>query len=107
MRRVAITTLTVAFLAGCSLVARFEYKKPETPDKINYEYSTMDNISINVDWWKSLNDPKLNEVVTEVLKNNKDIKTATLQISLALANLGIEESALYPNVYGNANASRV
>jgi len=55
---------------------------------------------------EKFNDPKLNEVVTEVLKNNKDIKTATLQISLALANLGIEESALYPNVYGNANASR-
>ncbi|MEF3255885.1 MAG: TolC family protein [Deferribacterales bacterium] len=101
-----IITLIIAFIAGCSFTPKLEINTPPVPDKIDNVTGVVGEVDINTEWWKIFNDEKLNKIVDEVIQNNRDIKSATLRVSLALANLGIEDANLYPSVNINAGVSR-
>jgi NodT family efflux transporter outer membrane factor (OMF) lipoprotein len=49
-------------------------------------------------WWRTFNDPVLDELVAEALRLNPNVRTAGLRILEALAQLGIAESTLYPQL---------
>lgn len=103
----AVAMIFLIFLiTGCSFTPELKLKEPPIPEKIDSTTDMADDIKIDIDWWKKFNDENLNRVVREVLENNKDIKLATMRVSLALANLGIEDSYLYPSISGNAGAAR-
>lgn len=96
----------IFLITGCSLTPELKLKEPSIPEKIDNIIGFSDDIKIDIDWWKRFNDENLNKVVKDVLENNKDIKAAAMRVSLALANLGIEEAYLYPSINGNADVNR-
>src|SRR5574344_1263043 len=49
-------------------------KQKNNPDKISY---------INIQWWEDYNDEYLNEYVLKAVKNNYDLKVATLKVEEA------------------------
>ena len=49
-------------------------------------------------WWRSLNDPVLDQLVAEAQRKNPGVRTAGLRIMEARAQLGVAGSSLYPQL---------
>ncbi|QER42255.1 efflux transporter outer membrane subunit [Thermodesulfobacterium sp. TA1] len=105
MRKTKLISLglsTVIFF-GCSLAP--ELKKPEIPlpQSLRLENST----AILTDrWWQNFNDPYLNQLVEEALKENDDLLIAQARVEQALATLGGLKAQLYPYVGYQGSAQR-
>ncbi|HCV02092.1 MAG TPA: TolC family protein, partial [Pseudoalteromonas sp.] len=47
-------------------------------------------------WWRSLDSAQLNNLVTDALAMNHDLKTSQLQLDAAIARLGLARADYYP-----------
>ncbi len=94
------TALALALtLVGCSWKVGPDYQKPEiTPpkqwrfaDKEARDYS-------NTLWWQQFNDPVLNRLVEEALRNNYDVKVAIANVEKFVGMFGSTRSNLFPQI---------
>jgi NodT family efflux transporter outer membrane factor (OMF) lipoprotein len=53
------------------------------------------------DWWKSFNDPQLDQLVAEALADSPTLKVAAARTRKALAFADSAKAALYPQINGN------
>ena len=69
--------------SGCMKMGP-DYHRPDTGIQMpaSYQHATSETVvrQIEDQWWQVFNDPDLNQLVEEVLKNNLDIKKATARI---------------------------
>jgi HAE1 family hydrophobic/amphiphilic exporter-1/multidrug efflux pump len=105
----AIFILSISLL-GCSFTP--ELKKPDMelpssrlPSGIKEEDISKGKV-LQPDWWRQFNDPVLNALIDEALKNNDDLLIAASRIEQARALLGISSAELYPLITAGAGASR-
>ena len=66
-----------------------------------------DKAGVEANWWKNFNDPVLDQLIDEAIKNNKNLKIAKARIVEARANKDAEISTLFPQVDGQATAQKV
>lgn len=59
-----------------------------------------------VEWWRRLNDPLLNELVTEAVAGNLDVAASKAKIREARASHRQSVGALFPSVTGSGSATR-
>jgi multidrug efflux system outer membrane protein len=85
MKKITVVLLGIA-VSSCAIFGP-SYKKPDasSPDTFRSKdsLSKIDNNVENLpdlEWWKKFNDPKLNELIIEALKNNN-------QIAMAIGNV--------------------
>lgn len=90
---------------GLSLPDHWPWQK--TAEDVAAEQKAAAEKQIPQDWWKSFNDPALTALVDEGLKNNSDLLIAASRVSQARAQLGINESYLYPAIDLQGSANRV
>lgn len=98
MRKFTALALSLA-LVGCSWKVGPDYQKPEiTPpkqwrfaDKEARDYS-------NTLWWQQFNDPVLNRLVEEALRNNYDVKVAIANVEKFVGLFGSTRSNLFPQI---------
>ena len=87
--------------AGCTTVGP-EYVRPETtvnPDWLETEQEQFDTSPAELsDWWQTLDDPVLDELIATAIRQNNGIKIAGLRILEAQANLNIATGNQYPQV---------
>ena len=57
-------------------------------------------------WWKDFNDPVLDRLVDETLRNNHDIRLAAERVLEARADLGVSRAGLFPTVNLQADITR-
>ena len=83
MRKI-LTIIAVVFFSGCAA----------TQINKNYEQILLDanassnstaNFMLERDWWKSYNQPRLNELIELALKNNIDLAKSAIAVNKALA----------------------
>ena len=60
----------------------------------------------NEQWWESLKDPTLNQLIDLALKDNPNIVQVAKRLDKAQAYVGYAQSALSPQVTGKADVSR-
>jgi NodT family efflux transporter outer membrane factor (OMF) lipoprotein len=87
------------FAAGCTSVGP-EYERPETsvnPDWLQSELEQFDTSPAELaQWWETLNDPVLNELIATAIEQNNSLKIAGLRVLEAQANLGIATGNRFP-----------
>ncbi len=66
---------------------------------------TLDTAAL-ANWWTRFNDPVLDQLVAEALRQSPDIRTALSRIAAARATKSIERSGLFPSLDANASGSR-
>ena len=96
--------LSALILNGCTSSNDLVIPQTEFP----LEYSNNVNsksIIIEKQWWKNYQDEKLSLLIEEALKNNHDLQTAMVNISLSRASLSSSTSERYPTleVQGSTN----
>ncbi len=103
MTRKAFTILLAATaLTGCTMIPDFVlpdfFAARSWNDVPGYEYPVGENIAQQMDWKTFFDAPAFRLVIETALQNNKDLKTAALNIEEARALYRIERADLFPNV---------
>jgi multidrug efflux system outer membrane protein len=96
-------------LAGCFKMGP-DYRRPDTgihiPDAYQYTPTELLMPEPEDQWWRVFNDPELNQLVEEVLKNNLDIKRATAAVLEVRAQLVETRADRFPQVGVQGQAER-
>jgi outer membrane protein TolC len=58
------------------------------------------------DWWRSFNDPQLDQLMNEALAGSPTLKVAAARTRKALAFADVSKAALSPQVNGSASSTR-
>jgi len=90
----------IPFLFGGCLSVGSNYKAPELP-----QLGAPTN-QVSAEWWTTLNDPQLTELVGEALQNNYDLKSAVAAVRVARAQLGISRAAYGPSLDAMGSITR-
>lgn len=108
LRQLNLVLLTLA-LAGCSLLGP-DYSRPDVNAPASWNSLNSGNASESANisdtaWWKQFNDPMLNDMIDQALKNNNNIQVAIGNISQAQAQLEKAHMAWVPTIsFGGGGA---
>lgn len=116
MRTTAAFTLAFVALAGAGCAVGPDYRPPQpvTPDEWHSLPETAGSQpappgadqSALADWWKTLNDPVLNQLVDQALARNQTAKQAYARVVEARARRGIAGADFWPTLGASAGANR-
>jgi NodT family efflux transporter outer membrane factor (OMF) lipoprotein len=117
-----IATLAALLLAGCAVGPNF--KTPAAPSVADYTPAPLSatpatpNVAggqaqrfakgaeVPGDWWTLFHSQPLNDLVTQALANNHDLKAAQAALSVAQENVLAQRGAFYPQVSAGFSATR-
>lgn len=103
IRNYLTLTLIISTLNCCSLDP--EYKKPKSPIKLNSAQEEVKQLS-EVGWDEYFLSPDLQRIIQLSLDNNKDLRTAALNVEIARATHGIAKADLLPEISASASTTR-
>ena len=103
IKAVSVAALALLLLNACTMVGP-DYKKPETQvdDQWMNANGSSGNHGANTSktqdaaWWKSFNDPVLNNLIEEGYKNNLSLQSTGMKVLQARALLAQSVGELYP-----------
>jgi multidrug efflux system outer membrane protein len=108
MMRCFIILLITSLLSGCINVGP-DYKAPivKVPKKWTGTPTIEQKKSLQPEqWWKAFNDPILDQLITDAIAANLDLKQALARVRDARAQRWITITAGLPTVSGTSNATR-
>jgi NodT family efflux transporter outer membrane factor (OMF) lipoprotein len=111
MKRSFLTFAVLAVLAGCAVGPDYRPPQTATPDEWHAlaagtpAASTADPAAL-ADWWKTLDDPILNQLIEQSLARNKTAKQAYASVVEARARRGIAAADLWPTLGASAGGNR-
>ena len=110
MTRKPLSFLLLAImLSGCTMIP--EFSRPDFSaaqnwnDLPGYELQTGADMAAQMDWKEFFNSQEFHLVIGTALQNNKDLKTAALNIEEARALYRIERADLFPSVNANGDGT--
>jgi multidrug efflux system outer membrane protein len=96
-------------LSGCTMIPDFsrpDFSAAQSWHVVpGYELQTGENLAVEMDWKAFFNSPEFHLVIGTALQNNKDLKTAALNIEEARALYRIERADLFPDVNANGDGT--
>jgi multidrug efflux system outer membrane protein len=113
MRRSILLLATTASLSACSFEPH--YVRPEAPVPQSWPqgdaFLTQSEAALpSVDYKQVFQDPRLQQIITQALSNNRDLRVAAANIAAARAQYHIQRAELLPEVdasggYSHAHAN--
>ncbi|PLX94592.1 MAG: multidrug transporter [Desulfuromonas sp.] len=104
MKNILVLIATLLALSGCSLTPH--YDRPEFPVADAWPTAVQEEKDASLPAWETFySDPQLRQVITQALKNNRDLKVALLTMERTRALYRIEAAAALPQVDAGASAS--
>ncbi|WP_184412731.1 efflux transporter outer membrane subunit [Xanthomonas translucens] len=112
LTRATLALACAGVLAGCASMAP-SYARPDAPVPATFADSGTGTAGAvadvaTLDWRQVFLDPRLQQVIAQVLDNNRDLRVAVLNIDKARAQYRIQRADLFPSVdlSGSQSASR-
>jgi multidrug efflux system outer membrane protein len=105
--------ITVVLITGCTLAPK--YTRPEAPVPASWPSGpAYDNAKVppgapaaaELKWREFFADERLQSIIEAALKNNRDLRMATLNVERARALYGIQRAELLPTVEAVGSGSR-
>jgi len=97
-----ITVIIIALtLAGCMVGPDYQRPTVETPVSWRVPEKNAQDLA-NTAWWRQLDDPVLNELITSAIRENKDLLIAAARVDQFAAQYGVVRADLYPQVGASA-----
>ena len=103
----AMAALLATILTGCVMGPDYNRPSMDLPEKYPSQPGNATPAAAPGTWWTTFNDPVLNRVVDEALKNNLDLVVAAARVTEAQAQLGLAISDQLPTAYATASRERV
>ena len=104
----AIAGLLILMMAACNVGPNYKRPATSTPQTFRGalapDIAPPDPVSIADEKWPAIfDDPVLQQLVTEALKNNLDLRVAAQRVLEAQAQAGIVRSQQFPTINGGAS----
>ncbi len=99
-----VLIIVAAFLSGCALSKPPQHAKvveqslPQATTIPETWSSVTDTNDVTNDWLKSFNDPSLDAIVVEAIKNNLNLRQAAARVEIARQNVTVVGSQLLPQI---------
>lgn len=107
MNKAILSLLMVVLLASCAIGP--DYRRPvfETPAAWRVEEKEARDTA-NTAWWHQFDDPVLDGLIDEALKQNNDLRVATARVDEYVGRYWVGRSGLFPQIgaYGSATRDR-
>ncbi|MDA8486471.1 AdeC/AdeK/OprM family multidrug efflux complex outer membrane factor [Pseudomonas resinovorans] len=113
MRRSLISlAIAATLLGGCSMIP--DYQRPEAPvenawpegEAYSQGAAQVNTTAADLDWQEFFQDPVLRQLVQLALDNNRDLRTAALNVEAYRALHRIQRSELFPTISADGGATR-
>lgn len=116
LNRLALSALTAAILAGCSLTP--DYQRPSAPVTATFKEALPPNeagqwktaqpseAQLRGEWWKVFGDDTLNALEIQAAEANQNLKAAAARLAQARALQRQTRSGLFPEVTANFGPTR-
>jgi len=101
---ISILLAAALVISGCSFAPNLQIQVPELPVQRGENNTTAQIVT--AEWWKRYQDPSLNALIEEALRNSDDLKLAVSNVNTAKALLGLSEAERYPTLNASASANR-
>ena len=104
--RIIASLVAAACLGGCAIGPN--YKRPSVAEPPTFRgQATAEAASLaDAPWWDVFQDPSLNALIQEALRNNYDVRIAAARVQEARASFVVSRSDLYPSLDYAAGVSR-
>src|SRR5512137_2900197 len=101
MNRAILSLFLMMIIAGCAVGP--DYKRPEinSPQTWRVEEAQAKDTA-NTIWWSQFNDPVLNSMIDEALKQNYDLLIATARVEEYMGRYWVGRSGLFPQLGASA-----
>jgi len=114
MERSCLSLVVLVALAGCAVGPNYRPPQPVTPDEWHARPTAAaptvaapaGDPAALADWWKTLNDPVLDQLIEQALTHNKTAKQAYASVLEARARRGIAGADFWPTLNASAGGSR-
>jgi outer membrane protein, multidrug efflux system len=104
---VLLTLGACGLLAGCAVGPDYYAPRADVPAQWNTQtVRTNDAPPALEQWWKRLNDPLLDTLVSQAIRGNLDVATATARVREARALMHAAGGAQYPSMTGSGSLTR-
>ena len=104
-----LSKLTFAVVLGLALSACSNMSNDGSLDQAKQTYQNYQDItkqfSVDEQWWHGYNDPQLNELVEQAIKNNLDLAKSAISVNRALYNANLVGANLVPTFSGSGSSS--
>lgn len=102
-----LLTLGLALsVSGCFVVGP-DYEKPQLETPQQWRFAAEDaRDTANLPWWQQLQDPVLNTLVEQALRNNLDLKIAIANVEQFMGVYGATRANLFPQIFGQGGYQR-
>jgi NodT family efflux transporter outer membrane factor (OMF) lipoprotein len=105
-----ICTLVALACAGCAVGPDYRQPQSVTPDDWhalhNAATAPAGDPAALADWWKTLNDPTLNQLIDQALAGNRTAKQAYARVVEARARRGVAAGDFWPTLTASAGGNR-
>ncbi|WP_291985363.1 efflux transporter outer membrane subunit [Candidatus Accumulibacter sp. ACC007] len=105
MRKSLLAALLALLASGCMIGPDYLRPQVETPPAWRLSDKAANDLA-NTAWWKQFDDPVLDDLVNNALRNNHDLLIATARIDEFAGRYGIVRAELFPQVGAGYEASR-
>jgi len=95
----------VALLGGCMVGPDYVRPRVDAPAQYRFEFRDVRDTA-NTRWWRQFNDPVLDDLISQALANNWNVKIAAANVEAAAGVLGQARSPLFPQVNYNGEGLR-
>ena len=104
---VLLAVSTAAVLSACNLAPKYQQPKVDLPAE-QFRYDARDNgvRAAAVGWQDYFADPRLHRLIEIALKNNTDLRTASLNAEQVRTQYAIARADRFPGLNGNGSATR-
>jgi multidrug efflux system outer membrane protein len=103
MRKLA--PLLALVLSGCLVGPDYERPKTDVPAQWRIEYPAAADTA-NTKWWEQFDDPTLNQLIEEALRQNLDMRAAAARVDQFIGALTTTRAQFYPQTGYGFDASR-
>ncbi|UQZ88644.1 hypothetical protein C4J81_05250 [Deltaproteobacteria bacterium Smac51] len=100
--KLLILIFTVSLAAGCATVSLPE---KDLKERLEYNESVQNRYRLDPQWWKIYNDPRLDRLVDQALRNNIDLAKAAISVNRALYQARLIGADLVPSFSGSLDGS--
>jgi outer membrane protein, multidrug efflux system len=105
MRNLIISSMLTLTFFGCMVGPNYRRPAVETPTLWRFEEKEAREVA-NTAWWEQFDDPALNELIRNALKENKDVKIAAARVEDFAGRYRTTRAPLFPQVGAGAIAGR-
>lgn len=102
----AVTAALAVLCSACTMGPNYQRPAVDVAPQWRSPY-TPGEVTLSSAWWRSFNDPVLDELVRSALDENKDLRIAVSRIEQFDARLQVSQAAKYPQVDAAGSRQRI